>query len=121
MIGRSLVALALLCVSACAESSVIPSASVTTADPVWPEYFTLEWSLRPADAGRQRIDGYVYNNSKGFPADRMQILAQALDRSGSVIAQRLEWITNIIPPSGRAYFTVGALPAANVYRDSIWH
>jgi hypothetical protein len=120
MIARGLVALLVLFVSACATVSDTPSASVTTIEPVWPEYFTLRWSLTPANAGWQRIDGYVYNSSTSYPADRMQLLAQALDASGSVVGQRLEWVTSVVPPSGRSYFTVGALPPANVYRVSVW-
>lgn len=121
MIARGLTAVLVLFLSACATASVTPSSSVLTAEPVWPDYFTLEWSLQPVNTGWQRISGYVYNNSKAYPADRMQILAQALDGSGAVIGQRLEWVTSVVPPSGRSYFTVGALPPANVYRVSIWH
>jgi hypothetical protein len=121
MIARAFLTLIVLFAAACATPDVTPSASVLTADPVWPTYFRLEWALQPADAGRQRISGYVYNGSTSYPADKMQILAQALDASGTVVGQRLEWVTDVVPPSGRSYFTVGALPPANVYRVSVWH
>ena len=121
MNARGIIALAVLSVTACSTASTTPSASVTTLQPVWPSYFTLDWSLEPAEAGWQKIDGYVYSNSKAFPARNMQILAQALDESGSVIGQRLEWVPGVLPPGGWIYFTVGALPPANAYRVSVWH
>jgi hypothetical protein len=110
----------LLLGSACSStsSSPTPSAAVTTAQPVWPRYFTLEWSAEPEAAGGQRIAGYVYNTD-GFAADRVQILAQALDASGSVIGQRLEWLSSVIPADGRAFFRVDHLPRASAYRVSV--
>ena len=51
----------------------------------------------------------------------MQILAQALDGSGAVVGQRLEWVPGVLPPGGSLYFTVDALPPADAYRVSVWH
>lgn len=87
---------------------------------MWPRYFTLEWSVQPEATGSRRITGYVANTS-GLPVDSVQILAQALDASGSVIGQRLTWVSGLIPPRGRESFRVDDLPAANTYRVGIWN
>lgn len=121
MNARGIIALIVLLASACSTELNTPSASVTTMEPVWPQYFTLDWSLEPAMAGWHKIDGYIYSNSKAFPAQNMQILAQALDASGAVVGQRLEWVPGVLPPGGWVYFTVGPLPPADAYRVSVWH
>ncbi len=121
VIKLGLIGVVLLLGGACSTSSITPSASVTTLEPVWPQYFTLTWSNEPAVAGGRRITGYVYSNSKGFPARNMQVLTQAIDASGSVIGQRIDWVTGVLPPNNWLFFTVGALPPAEVYRLSVWH
>lgn len=117
--GWSVVALALLLGSAC-SGSLSPSASVTTMEPAWPKYFKLDWTVEPALNGSQRITGYLYNAS-GFPADSVQLLAQALDASGSVIGQRLQWVEGTVPGEGRVFFRIDGLPPANAYRVSVWN
>jgi hypothetical protein len=117
----SLVVAVLWLTAACSTSEVTPSASVTTVQPVWPQYFTLEWSAEPDAAGSARIAGYLSSNSKAFPARDIQILAQALDGSGSVIGQRIEWVPGVLPPSGRIYFMVAGLPPATAYRVDVWN
>src|SRR2546425_1086052 len=94
----SLMGIVLLLGGACATSSMVPSASVTTMQPVWPQYFKVEWVAEPPGSGR--IAGYLYN-THGIPATNVQILAQALDASGSVIAQRIAWIPGVVPDEER--------------------
>jgi hypothetical protein len=107
--------------TACSTSELTPSASLTTTQPVWPQYFTLEWSVEPTAAGSARIAGYLSSNSKAFPASNIQILAQALDDSGAVIGERIEWVPGVLPPSGRIYFTVAGLPPAKTYQVNVWN
>ena len=111
----------LLLSTACSTSAVTPSASVSTTQPVWPQYFTLEWSPEPAGPGSSRIAGYLSSNSKAFPAANIQLLGQALDASGSVVGQRLAWVPGVLPPNGRIYFTIDGLPPADAYRVSVWN
>src|SRR6266851_7934840 len=99
----TLVALAAGCAGG-GVSSVSPSASVTTAIQGWEHYFRLDWTAQAKGHGRE-IDGYVYNNY-GSPAANVQILAQALDAQGTVVAQKLEWVPGIVPPLNRSYFRV---------------
>ena len=114
----SLMGIVLLLGGACATSSMVPSASVTTMQPVWPQYFKVEWVAEPPGSGR--IAGYLYN-THGIPATNVQILAQALDASGSVIAQRIAWIPGVVPPYNRTFFRIDHLPAASAYRLSVWN
>lgn len=119
-IKRALMGIALLLGSACSLTAVTPSGSVTTLQPVWPQYFKVEWSAEPGVRGARRITGYVYNTF-GLAADSVQILAQALDASGAVIGQRLAWTPGWVPAYNRASFTVDDLPTASSYRVSIWN
>jgi hypothetical protein len=108
-----------LCAGA-ASHAPTPSATTTTAMPGAEEHwFKLDWSVAPHGAGARRIDGYVYN-SYGRPADNMRILSQAYDQSGALIAQKLTWVMQLVPPSSRAYFIVDDLPPADRYRVSVW-
>src|SRR5205085_11300498 len=105
-------------VAGCAGAGVTPSASVTTAVQGWEHYFRLEWSGEARPNGTE-IDGYVYN-LYGRPMGQVRILAQALDASDNVVAQRLEWVPGIVPALNRSYFRVPALPTAPQYRVTVW-
>ena len=102
----------------CTTAALTPSASVTTAVQGWEHYFRLEWVPQPKPNGME-IDGYVYN-TYGSPAGNVRLLAQALDASGNVVAQRIEWVPGIVPNFSRSYFRIPALPPAQQYRVSVW-
>src|SRR5204862_2942054 len=92
---RWIVVLVLPVLAGCANAAsgaagVQPSASVTTAVQGWEHWFRLEWTAQ-AKGDRREIDGYVYN-SYGRAAAHMQMLAQALDASGNVVTQKIEWV-----------------------------
>jgi len=95
-------------------AGMAPSASTTTAIQGWEHYFRLDYTAQ----GRS-LDGYIYNNY-GSPAANVQILAQALDASGNVVGQKLEWVPGVVPPLNRSYFRVAGLPPASQYRASVW-
>jgi hypothetical protein len=99
-------------------TALSPSASVTTAIQGWERHFRLDWTAQGPPSGRA-IDGYIYNNY-GSHASNVQILAQALDGSGSLVGQQLAWVPGGVPPLSRSYFKVPALPAAASYRVSVW-
>jgi len=118
LVTCGLMGIVLLLGTACATTDVTPSASVTTLQPAWPQYFKLEWSAEPA--GSRPVTGYLSNVS-GVPADNVRILAQALDASGSVIGQRIAWVPGMLPAYDRVFIRVDGLPAANAYRLSVWN
>ena len=104
--------------TACATAALTPSASVTTAVQGWEHYFRLDWTAQARPNGTE-IDGYVYN-TYGSPAGNVRVLAQALDASNNVIAQKIEWVPGVVPNFNRSYFRIAALPPADHYRVSVW-
>ena len=102
----------------CAAPGMTPSASATTAMQGWEHYFRLDWTPQARPAGTE-IDGYVYN-SYGSPMGNVQLLAQALDASDNVIAQKLTWVHGVVPGFNRSYFRIAALPPAHHYRVTVW-
>ena len=101
-----------------ASTSLSPSASVTTAVQGWEHYFRLDWTEQAKPGGRE-IDGYLYN-TYGSAAVNVRVLAQAIDGTGNVVGQKIEWVPGGVPPLSRGYFRVAGLPAANAYRVSVW-
>ena len=99
-------------------TGLAPSASVTTAVQGWERYFRLEWTGQAVPAG-MAIDGYIYN-TYGSPAGNVRVLAQALDATDGVIAQKIEWVPGVVPNFSRSYFRVTALPPAAAYRVTVW-
>jgi len=59
-------------------------------------------------------------NTYGEPAGKVQLLAQALDANGNVVAQRIEWVPGVVPGFGRVYFEVSKMPKADAYRVTVW-
>ncbi|MBI1735983.1 MAG: hypothetical protein HYR51_12480 [Candidatus Rokubacteria bacterium] len=110
---------AAILVGGCATIDDGPSAERTTIDPAWPTWFRLDWALEPESRGTRRITGYVHNDY-GEAANEVQLLTQALDASGTVVHQRIEWVMGKVPPLSRTYFEVRNLPAADQYRVSVW-
>jgi hypothetical protein len=102
----------------CAGSGLTPSASVTTAVQGWEHYFRLEWTSAAKRDGTE-IDGYVYNQY-GAPMGNVQLLAQALDDSNAVVAQKLTWVHGVVPGLNRSYFRISGLPPAAHYRVTVW-
>jgi hypothetical protein len=103
----------------CSTADVTPSATVTTLTPDAERWFRLDWQPVPEKDGRVRLRGYVENT---YPqaAGKVQLLAQALDTSGHIVAQRIEWVPGDVPSFRRVYFEIPALPTASQYRVSVW-
>jgi hypothetical protein len=102
-----------------AASNITPSASVTTLMAGWERYFSVKWSEESEVDGTHRIQGYV-SSQHGVHAVQVRLLAQALEPSGTVVAQRITWVPGGVPGLGQAYFEIPRLPAADHYRVSVW-
>ena len=85
----------------------------------WERHFSLEWTVESEKGGGRRVTGYVTNHHGEF-ALSVRLLAQALDQSGAVVGQRIEWIPSGVTGFSRAYFEVPRLPAADTYRVTVW-
>ena len=116
-----MVAAATLAVAAagCATAETTPSATVTTLMPDAERWFRINWEARPERGGSQRLSGYV-ENTYGEAAARVQLLGQALDASGGLVGQRLQWVHGVIPGFGRVYYEIPGMPAAEQYRVTVW-
>jgi hypothetical protein len=85
----------------------------------WEQHFTLEWTPEPEGSNARRVTGYIYNRH-GEAAVGVRVLAQAVDGSGAVIGQRIEFVPQGVGGFGRKYFIVPHLPIADTYRVTIW-
>ena len=103
----------------CSTAEVTPSAAVTTLMPDAERWFKLSWETAPERDGSVRLRGYLVN-TYGEAAGKVQLLAQALDANGNVVAQRIEWVPDVVPGFGRAYFEVPKMPKADAYRVTVW-
>lgn len=103
----------------CATTDTQPSASVASLAPNAQQWFRIDWTAEPDGNAERRLQGYV-QSALGEPANRVQLLAQALDASGNVVGQRLYWVPGVIPALGRVYFEIPKMPAAPQYRVTVW-
>jgi hypothetical protein len=118
--GRLIVAVvAAVAAAGCATPDTTPSATVTTLMPGSERFFRINWDVSPERDARRRLSGYV-ENTYGEAAARVQLLGQALDTSGAVVGQRLQWVHGAIPGFGRVYYEIPGMPAADHYRVTVW-
>jgi hypothetical protein len=113
-------AIALL-VSACASASN-PLTNPTEFDtlvPGWESKFTLDWKAEPARDGSMVLYGRVSSQYGQF-ASPFRVLGMAVDSSGKVIGQRIEWVPGGVPGFNQAYFQIDHLVAAASYRVTVW-
>jgi hypothetical protein len=103
----------------CAATDTQPSASVASLTPNAQQWFRIDWTAEPDHDGERRLQGYVVS-ALGEPANRVQLLAQALDASGNLIGQQLYWVPGVVPALGRVYFEIPKMPAAPQYRVTVW-
>jgi hypothetical protein len=117
----ALVGVVALLGAACATTSGVasPSASTTTLMWGWERHFAVDWTVDDERAGGLRLRGYLHNHHGEF-ALSVRLLAQALDESGAVVAQRLDWVPGGVPAFSRVYFEMPRLPSAASYRVSVW-
>ena len=69
----------------CATTETQPSASVTSLAPNAQQWFSVSWTADPERNGERRLHGHI-DSSLGEAANRVQLLAQALDASGNFVA-----------------------------------
>jgi len=108
-------------VTACGTGSsyLAPSGSTTILMAGWESHFTIDWTVELDQGGARRVRGYV-SSQHGEYAESLRLLAQAIDSSGAVVGQRIEWVPGGVNGFQRAYFDIGHLPSATHYRVSVW-
>ena len=115
------VAVAMLAVAlaGCAQTQAQPSAALISLTPNAERWFKIDVKTSPDRGDERRLHGYI-ESSLPEAANRVQLLAQALDASGNVVGQRVEWLPEMIPALGRAYFEIPRMPPAAGYRVTVW-
>ena len=108
-------------VSACASVSnpLTQTTEYDTLMPGWESKFSIEWKAQPEPDGTSRLYGRIASHY-GEYASPFRVLGMAVDSSGKVIGQRIEWVPGGVPGFTQAYFEIGHLPAAPSYRVTVW-
>jgi len=75
--------------------------------PGWERWFKLDWEAAEWK-GRPVVQGYLYNASPKTIGE-VQLLVDALDANGSVLAQKVNWVPGSqMEPFSRRYFVADA-------------
>ena len=114
-------ALIAVVVSACATGGD-PLTSRTEYDtlvPGWESKFSIAWKSEPARDGTNRVYGRIASHY-GQYASPFRVLGMAVDASGKVVGQRVEWVPGGVPGFTQVYFEIGHLAAAASYRVTVW-
>jgi hypothetical protein len=108
-------------VSACASTDN-PLTGPTEFDSLvsgWESKFSVDWKVEPAQDGTSRLYGRI-SSHWGQYATPFRVLGMAVDSSGKVVAQRIEWVRGGVPGFSQAYFEIDHLAVAPSYRVTVW-
>src|SRR5713101_1706815 len=114
-------ALIAVVVSSCATGGD-PLTSRTEYDtlvPGWESKFSIAWKSEPARDGTNRVYGRIASHY-GQYASPFRVLGMAVDASGKVVAQRVEWVPGGVPGFTEVYFEIDHLVVAASYRVTVW-
>lgn len=108
-------------VSACATwgDPLTSRTEYNTLVPGWESKFTLDWKVEPAKDGTSRLYGQV-SSHYGQYASPFRVLGMAVDSSGKVIGQRIEWVPGGVPGFTQVYFEIDHMAAAASYKVTVW-
>ncbi|OLB94186.1 MAG: hypothetical protein AUH30_18215 [Candidatus Rokubacteria bacterium 13_1_40CM_68_15] len=101
-----------LIVVALAALSLIPTAGwsdklLEPHMPGWERWFKLDWEAGEWK-GHPVVKGYLYNSSPKTIGE-VQLLVDALDGTGSILAQKVNWVPGSqMEPFSRRYFVADA-------------
>jgi len=87
--------------------------------PGWQSKFSVDWKVEPSRDGTSRVYGRITSHW-GQYATPFRVLGMAVDSSGKVVAQRIEWVQGGVPGFASVYFEIDHLPAAPSYRVTVW-
>ena len=107
--------------SACAANGN-PLTNPTEFDsmvPGWQSRFSIDWHVAPGPDGTNRLSGRIVSHY-GQHAEPFRVLGMALDASGKVVGQRIEWVPGGVPGYSQTYFEIDRLAVAASYRVTVW-
>ena len=108
-------------VSACASigNPLTGPTEYDSLSPGWQSKYSLALEVAPSQDGTNRVYGQITSHW-GQYATPFRVLGMAVDSSGKVIAQRIEWVPGGVPGFASVYFEIDHLPAAPSYRVTVW-
>lgn len=80
----------------------------------WEQFFTLDWEVSER-FGRPVVRGEISNQSP-YTMTHVQLLVDALDGAGRVVAQQFAWGPRFLAPSDRRYFEIPLKERGHGYR-----
>ena len=126
MLPRSLVSwltlgVIIVAVSACASigNPLTDPTEFDSLAPGWESKFSIDWNVAPGRDGTNRLYGRITSHY-GQYASPFRVLGMAVDSSGKVVAQRIEWVPGGVPGFGHVYFEIDHLTVAPSYRVTVW-
>lgn len=81
------------------------------------QHLAIDWRSEPRANGAV-VWGYVANHSP-YTFDRVQLLVEALDPTGQVMAQQVVWALGLLGSLGRNYFEAPVV-VADAYRVRVF-
>jgi len=88
-------------------------------DPTWERIFKISWQM-DEKKGRPVVEGYIVNASP-YTIGQVQLLVDALDEHGNIIAQKVSWLeSDALEPFSRRYFEVPAPAPAARYQVRVY-
>ena len=87
--------------------------------PGWQSKFSLDWKVQPSKDGTNIVYGQIHSYYGQF-ASHFRVLGMAVDASGKVIGQRIEWVPGGVPGFTQVYFEIDKLAPAASYRVTVW-
>jgi hypothetical protein len=87
--------------------------------PGWQSKFSVAWEVAPSQDGTSRLYGRITSHW-GQYASPFRVLSMAVDSSGKVVGQRIEWVPGGVPGFSSVYFEIDHLPVAASYRVTVW-
>jgi hypothetical protein len=119
LVPRVMLAVIAIAVSACAGNPLTSPTEFDSLSPGWQSKFSIDWQVAPSPDGTNLLYGRITSHWGQF-ASRFRVLAMAMDSSGKVFAQRIEWVPSGVPGFTSTYFEIGHLPVAASYRVTVW-
>jgi len=91
--------------------------AVPSPAPLADQFFHVEYTATPRDAGQAELSGYVYN-VYGLAAENVELEITDLDASGQPVGRETRPVYGLVPAEGRAYFDV-KVPRSDAYRVAV--
>jgi hypothetical protein len=121
LVSRVTLSVIAIVVSACAIAGN-PLTGPTEFDslsPGWQSKFSVDWKVAPSQGGTNRLYGRITSHW-GQYASPFRVLGMAMDSSGKVVAQRIQWVPGGVPGFSSVYFEIDHLLVAASYRVTVW-